>query len=199
MSRYDELEQIVATNIATLRKRAGWTQAELAEKINYSDKSVSKWERGEALPDLKVLAHLADLFGVTVECLMTNGGAKNVENYTSPRLQRNYQIWVTILMVCVVWLVATAVYVYSAIYAQTYLWQAFIWAIPVSCVVLSNCDRRFFGRRLTIYTHSALIWSLITAIFLQWLSLNMWMLYLIAVPAQGVIILMAHIQKIKRL
>ena len=56
------LEQIVANNLTELRKEKKWTQAELAEKINYSDKSVSKWELGEALPDLKVLKQMADLY-----------------------------------------------------------------------------------------------------------------------------------------
>ena len=42
----DTLEEIVAYNLTELRKNARLTQAELAEKINYSDKSVSKWERG---------------------------------------------------------------------------------------------------------------------------------------------------------
>jgi hypothetical protein len=91
------------------------------------------------------------------------------------------------------------VYVYTAINAGTYIWQAFIWAVPVTCVVVANCDRRFFGKKLTIYTHSVLVWTLITAIYLQWLSLNMWMLYLIAIPAQAIIILMSHIRKIRKM
>ena len=65
------LEQIVANNLTTLRKQKHWSQAELAEKIHYSDKSVSKWERGEALPNVKVLMQLAELFGVSLEHLTT--------------------------------------------------------------------------------------------------------------------------------
>ena len=73
----DELEAIVSSNLTALRKRRGWTQAELAEKIHYSDKSVSKWERGEALPDLKVLKTLSELYGVTVDCFLTEGAAED--------------------------------------------------------------------------------------------------------------------------
>ena len=193
------LEQIVASNITTLRKNSGWTQAELAEKINYPDKSVSKWERGEALPDLKVIKQLADLWGIPVDSLLTPGGAESYQNYISPKTRRNYLIWVTVLFAFVVWLIATAVYVYTAINTGNFMWQAFIWAVPVSCIVVSYCDRRFFGKVLTVYTHSILVWSLITAIFLQWLDLNMWMLYLIAIPAQAIIILLSHIQKIKNM
>ena len=72
----NNLEQIVANNLTELRKEKKWTQAELAEKINYSDKSVSKWERGEALPDLKVLLQMAELFGVNLEYFTTENAEK---------------------------------------------------------------------------------------------------------------------------
>ena len=65
------LEEIVAQNLAELRKDRGWTQAELAEKLGYSGKSVSKWERGEALPDLKVLYQMSELFDVSLDCFVT--------------------------------------------------------------------------------------------------------------------------------
>lgn len=190
-----ELEQIVANNLTTLRKSRKWTQAELAEKINYSDKSVSKWERGEALPDLKVMKQLADLFGVTVDCLLSEGAARMPERYMASKLKRRYQIWVTALAICLVWLIATAVYVYVGINGGKYIWQAFIWALPASCVVLEFFDRRFFGRKLSFWTVSAFIWTFITSIFLQWLSLNLWMLYLIGVPAQIALILMSQIKR----
>lgn len=68
------LEQTVANNLAELRKKKNWTQAELAGRINYSDKTVSKWERGEALPDLRVLKQMSELFGVDLEYFVTEHG-----------------------------------------------------------------------------------------------------------------------------
>ena len=67
----DELKAVFAGNLIHLRTKAGLTQAELAEKIHYSDKSVSKWERAESLPDLQVAKELAQVFGVTVDFLIT--------------------------------------------------------------------------------------------------------------------------------
>ncbi len=192
-----ELENIVAQNLISLRKGRMWTQAELAEKINYSDKSVSKWERGEALPDLKVLKKLADLFGVTVDCFLTEGGARAPKAYMAPAIRRRLQVWLTAMALCLVWMVATTIYVYISINAGLYRWQTFVWAVPVSCLVLMLCDWRYFHRRLTPYVSSALIWSLITAIFLQWLSYNMWMLYLLGVPAQVAVLLLAQIRRTK--
>ena len=62
-----ELEKIVAANITELRKSKQWTQLELAEKLNYSDKSISKWERGDGIPDLKTLCKMAELFSVLLD------------------------------------------------------------------------------------------------------------------------------------
>ena len=71
------LEQIVADNLTEFRKQKKWTQAELAEMLHYSDKSVSKWERGASLPDLKVMMRLAELFEVSLEDLTTENAARN--------------------------------------------------------------------------------------------------------------------------
>ena len=71
----EKLKDQIGANISAYRKRAGWTQAELAEKLNYSDKAVSKWERGESVPDVLTLATLAEQLGVTVNDLLTDPDA----------------------------------------------------------------------------------------------------------------------------
>ena len=112
------LEQIVAANLAELRRAKNWTQAELAEKINYSDKSVSKWERGEGLPDLKVLTQLAELYGVTLDCFVTVGGAEQKTSEPEiPRTQRvGFRVVMELLAVSLVFLAATVFYVITATY-----------------------------------------------------------------------------------
>jgi len=67
-----ELKLITASNIINLRTAHGLTQAELGAKLNYSDKTISKWERGEAIPDAYVLTQIAELFGVTVDDLLSS-------------------------------------------------------------------------------------------------------------------------------
>ena len=66
----EDLKSIIAENITALRKGSSMTQIELAEKLNYSDKAISKWERGESVPDITVLKAIADMFGVTVDYLL---------------------------------------------------------------------------------------------------------------------------------
>ena len=53
-----KLKSQIGANLSAYRKRAGMTQAGLAEKLNYSDKAISKWERGESVPDVLILCQL---------------------------------------------------------------------------------------------------------------------------------------------
>ena len=64
-------EHNIGKTIASLRKSKGWTQAELAEKLNVSDKAVSKWESENGLPEISQLPAMATLFGVPIDYLMT--------------------------------------------------------------------------------------------------------------------------------
>ena len=74
---------IIAENIASLRRSAKLTQAELAEKLNYSDKAISKWERGDSIPDVLVLYELAELFSVTVDYFLHS----HTEEEKKPKLE----------------------------------------------------------------------------------------------------------------
>ena len=63
----EDIKQTIASNLSGYRKKAGLTQQQLADKLNYSDKAVSKWERAEAIPDVIVLKSIADIYGVKVD------------------------------------------------------------------------------------------------------------------------------------
>ena len=62
----DDLKAIIAANISELRKKNGMTQQDLAAKLNYTDKAISKWEREECYPDIAFLPILAETIGCTV-------------------------------------------------------------------------------------------------------------------------------------
>ena len=98
----EEIKQIAAKNIAALRIESKMTQLELAEKLNYSDKAVSKWERGESIPDVITLKAIADMFGVTVDYLIT----EHSENEKLPvnRHTRNNHIMIALISVAAVWI-----------------------------------------------------------------------------------------------
>lgn len=191
----DTLEEIVANNLTELRRNARLTQAELAEKINYSDKSVSKWERGEALPDLKVLMQLADLYGVTVDYFVTKDAGKQKQEFDFPKSEKRYRIGVELFAACAVWIAATAVFCSTAIYSTGY-WMAFVWAVPLSMLVLALFSQRWQFNVCVIVFRSIFCWTFLAAVFFQLLtySYNVWMIFLIGIPLQGAIILWSLIR-----
>ncbi len=195
----DRLEEIVAQNLTELRKAQKWTQAELAEKLNYSDKSVSKWERGDALPDLKVLTQLSELFGVTLDYFITENAGASKSQFDMPKRERGFRIGVMLLSVSAVWLIALSVFVFTAASPaiQRGYWLALIWAIPASALAVAILSIHWNFRILSIIFESVLSWTLLTAVFLQLLvgySWNLWMLFLVGIPMQAAIILWAQIR-----
>ena len=195
----ENLEQIVAQNLTELRKSKKWTQAELAEKIGYSDKSVSKWERGEALPDLKVLAQMAELFGVTLDFFTTENAAAEKAKFEGPKNELGFRIGVELLAVCAVWLVAISFFIFStSILHLKDGWLALIWAVPASAFIMTFFSIRWKFRVQIIVFESVLCWTLLASIFLLMLvqyHSNLWYLFLIGIPLQGAVILWAQIRK----
>ena len=67
----------LSERIKSLRKSKNWTQIELAEKLNVTDKAVSKWENNEANPDILLLPDISKLFNVSIDFLLT--GEEKIE------------------------------------------------------------------------------------------------------------------------
>ena len=188
------IREIVANNIVTLRKQNGYTQIELSEKINYSDKAISRWEKGEVLPDIETLDNLANIFDVPLSYMLEeHQDAKPISNN-----QFSNKLAVALVSISVVWLVATIVFVYLKMFYQFNYWQVFIWAVPASVIIgLYFC--RKWGNKLakTILT-SLLVWTVVAGLYLQFIQYNLWLLFLGAVPMQVVIILASFLKPKKR-
>lgn len=190
-----ELNDIIAANICELRKTSGMTQNDLAEKLNYSDKAVSKWERGESIPDVSVLKAIADNFGVTVDYLLTREHkAYQEEKREMSKRKKGNRLIITLISVVVVWLVAVFLYMNLQGFMREArgTWLVFIYAVPVSCIV-TVVFNSIWGKRLFSFILSSLIlWSLITSIYLSILILggsNIWLLFVLGVPGQLIIFL----------
>ena len=129
----DELKNIVASNLIELRVASGMTQSQLAEKINYSDKSVSKWERAEAIPDVAVLKNIADVFGVTVDYLITTHDRWAKKPKKEKRIvSRRMIIAVSVMGI---WAAAFVAFVILWLMERV-VWQIFLGAVPVSLITL---------------------------------------------------------------
>lgn len=190
----EEIKQIIAKNISELRVDRKMTQLELAEKLNYSDKAVSKWERGESLPDVAVLKQIADLFRVTMDYLVT---ADHTEQTQAPvvyegRELRNRRIIMGISVI-LVWLAAAIAFVVVDIVlgSSARNWIIFIYAVPISLVVILVFNSLWFNPRWNFAIISALMWSVLACLHIGILLIgfNIWIIYILGVPGQAIILL----------
>ena len=193
----ERLKAQIGTNISNLRKRMGLTQAGLAEKINYSDKAVSKWERGESAPDILTLVNLAEVLGVTIDDLMSDPNAlpektgtvqQAMEHVVEKAFKRKADKRIIVqLSSLLVWFVALLVYVVLASVGVEYSWLAFFWAIPADAIVvlsLRSAWKDFRSNRILI---SILMWGCLLSFYVMLFVLlkeNVWRILLLGVPGQ---------------
>lgn len=190
-----ELKNIVADNLVFLRKQKKLTQLELAEKLNYSDKSVSKWEHAETLPDIEVLKKLADLYGVTLDYIVSEEKHEDKLNLYKTKNNTQKQIIISLLGVSFVWLAAALIFVYSNIILNANYWLVFLWALPVCCVVLFYFNKVWGNRKFLYIVSSCFVWTLLLCLYFQFLNYNMYLIFLIALPVQVAIILWSKLKQ----
>lgn len=189
-----DIKETISQNILTLRKKRKLTQIELSEKLNYSDKAISRWEKGESLPDLETLHKLSEILDVPVSSFFEENAFLELEE--KPLKQPN-KIMVTVLSCMVVWMCATIIYVYLNWYAGLQFWQIFIWAVPVTCLLLKGFNKVWGKKSYSIAITSLLIWSLIASIYFQFLSYNVWIIFLLGPVIQAILIIGHFIKPMK--
>ena len=197
-----ELKLICASNLIRLRTAAGLTQAELGAKLNYSDKSVSKWERGEAIPDAWVLTRLAEIFGVTVDYILSSHDAwvPPDQEDEGPQYSRGMIYAVAIVGV---WTMALTGFVVLWWMGYIY-WQAFFVGLTASAIVYLGLSLYFKRTKNLQYMLAALVLTL-TKFFIHVVQHssrpqglpygNNWQLFLIAVPAVAMVFLACNIRR----
>jgi len=189
-----DINNIVAQNISSLRKMNKITQLELAEKLNYSDKAVSKWEHGESLPSIEVLCEIASVFGVDMNYLVSDNTESKKPKYVQSKQLKSRHFFITLLAVMLVWFVATILYVCFYIFADLNLWYFYCWSFPVSLLVafVFNC---IWGKESGLYIISSIfVWSLLIAACFQFLDYKIWMILFVGVPIQVGIVLTAMLR-----
>lgn len=195
-----DIKMIVAKNIASLRKANGYTQITLAEKLNYSDKAVSKWERGESVPEIGVLKEIADLFGVTLDYLVQPEHKEPLK--PTGKTNKHNHAFITGMSVLLVWLVATLAFVIIDLATTTYShWLAFVWAVPTSFVVWLVLNSVWFNRRMNFLIVSLLMWSALAALYLSFIPLgeNIWLIFVLGVPGQVMVFLWSKLRYRRKL
>ena len=198
----EDLKVIIAGNIALLRSKNEMTQLELAEKLNYSDKAVSKWERAESLPDIVVLKQIADIFGVGLDYLCeSEHKTKEKKTVENDSLRKRKQIDIMSMSVALVWLVATLVFVVLDITTNIQYghYLSFVYAIPVSAIVWLVFNSIWFNRRTNYIIISLLVWSVLLAFYMSFFffGIDIRMLFLLGIPGQIIIFIWSMLGKKK--
>ncbi len=193
-----DLKLVTASNIINLRTAAGMTQAELGAKLNYSDKTISKWERGEAIPDAWVLTQMAELFGVTVDELLS-AHDKWEPTLTEDELPGpSYSVTVLISVVLLgIFTAGLAVFV-TLWMLGIVEWRVFLVTLSVGILTYMILDIVFkHGRRLQ-YILAAFVLSLFLLAYFFLHRYNPWQLFLLLVPAEALVFLSCNIKRVPK-
>ena len=183
----DKIKARIGSNIAERRKRAGLTQAGLAERLNYSDKAVSKWERGESAPDVLTMMQLAELFGVRVDDLLQDPALSGSLSEEEPKKPLASKRVIQALSTTLVWFVALFFFVVISSFGIPSSWVAFFYAIPANAIVLlclRSAWHKYSWNKVLI---SVIVWGSLASIYVSlrvFLDANVWKVFLLGIPGQ---------------
>ena len=188
----EKLKIQIGNNIAAFRKQCGMTQADLADKLNYSDKAVSKWERGESVPDVMTLVQIAELFGIGVNELINQTDVVAAPKEIDVPKRRVNKTVIQLLVSILVWFVALFVYVVLSSMNVPKSWIGFIYAVPANAIVLLSLRSAWGKYGLNVVLISAIVWGTLLSFYLTMLifaGYSIWRLFLLGILGQAAVLL----------
>ena len=189
----ENIRQIISENLINLRHRYNFTQDELARKVNYSDKAVSRWETGESLPSYETLAMVASVYNVDITYFFTKHDSD--EEIKARKDSEGNKRLVLIFAITAIWTLVTGIFVYNATKNHNYIWQLFIWGIPLSTLPLLWYNySSLHKKRIWVIGYSVLLWGLLASIYCQFIDYNLWMIFLVGVPIQVCIVALSFLR-----
>ncbi len=191
----NNMYEILSDNLVRLRKSRNLTQAEFAEIIKYSDKSVSKWETGMSVPGLDTLLEIADFYGMTIDDLVRKPvDSEKVE--IVEQIKKTNKLSIVLLSVAAIWLLATVIFVYTIFNGNLGpYWEIFVWATPLS-FTLTTVFSAIWNRKFLLISLSCLLWGLIASFFIEFRDMkNAFLFFIIGIPIQVIIILCRGFRK----
>ncbi len=207
----EDWKQTVAANLSELRRARHLTQLQLAELLHYSDKAVSKWERGESLPDLAVMKQLADLYEIPLDDFLLTAEARAAraaersqaaapEAVPQRHRQKHNRLIIAGMAALLVWLIATLAFVILDTFVPELQYGPFLflYAAPITAIVWLVFNSIWFNRRMNFVIISVLIWTILLAVFLTFRQYHVWKLFLIGIPAQLIVVLWSRLKPAER-
>ena len=199
MYEIDDIKDIIAENLVRFRTKANLTQVQLAELLSYSDKAVSKWERGESVPDIRVLMQIAGIYNITLDDLVSRPKEKEVRPVLH---KRKKQVLITLLAFALVWFIATGLFVILCYVPDlVYEWLCFVAPALASSIVLTVFSALWGNKITNAVTCSLILWSLAaliyTAMYLFTAVPSLWLLFVAACPFELLIILWFVFRKVE--
>lgn len=198
----EKVKARIGANIAYYRKRVGMTQAGLGEKLNYSDKAVSKWERGDSIPDVLTLMQIASRFGITVDALLGDVNAlpenpgkleRAMTQVSEKALRRKPDKNIILaLSTTLVWFVALLIFVILSTLDIAHSGLAFLYAVPANAIVLLSLRSAWRDFRWNKALISAIMWGSLAGVHTSiyaFLNFNAWKILLLGIPGQVAILL----------
>lgn len=197
----EDVKNIIAKNILELRLLNNMTQLELAEKLNYSDKTVSKWERAESSPDISVLVDLADLFGVTLDYMVRSENIDEQVRENKRKEARYNHRAITYISESCAWFVAIFAFIITSLIMgrMSFQWLYFVYTLPVALIIRLVFNSIWFNPRHNYVIISGLMWSVLAAVHITFLyfKINVALIYFLGAAGQIVIIMWSFIKKPK--
>ena len=192
----ENLNIVIGKKLLYLRKKNKLTQAELAEKLNYSDKAISKWEKGESLPPVEVFYNISKLYGVSLDYIIRDETVdpQPIKNDAKKRIYLN----ITHLAVVTVWFVALLLFVIfdlTEVVGGIDKWMLFAWSVPASILVYLIFDCVWHKRKGLFLLVSLLVWSILLCFTFQFFTFNIWKILLVGIPIQIAIIICSRMVK----
>ena len=193
----DKLKLISASNIINLRTAAGLTQAELGAKLNYSDKTISKWERGDAIPDAFVLTQLADIFGVDVNYLLSEHTSWEPSEAERPDPGPSISYSANAIMaISVLGTVTLGLAVFITLWLMdTVEWRVFLVTALIAILVYLILDCVFKKARHLQPVLMLFVAMLFVNIYCFIPMNNPWQLFLLLIPAELLVLLSFRIRR----
>lgn len=193
----EQVKRRIGSNISFYRKKAGLTQAGLAERLNYSDKAVSKWERGESVPDVLTLMQLAEQFDITVNDLLADlsalpEGPDALADTLKRKANKNIILGLTTTLV---WFVALLFFVVLSAFSVPFCWIPFVYAIPVNAIVLLSLRSAWHEFSWNKALISAIVWGSLASIYVSLLAFvhaDVRKIFLLGIPGQAAVFLWFH-------